>query len=113
MKILARYILAWMGAFGMMNLYFCRINISIALVAMVGVTENNDTDTIEEHCRDRGGGNESSVESEGDFDWSPSKQGFLTGSYYYGYTAGQVGEQASTYSYLSYCTLDTSSMAFI
>ena len=92
MKILARYILAWMGCFGMMNLYFCRINISIALVAMVGVTENNDNDTLGGHCSDRGGDDdESPVVSEGEFNWSPSKQGFLTGSYYYGYTAGQVG----------------------
>ena len=92
MKILARYILAWMGCLGMMNLYFCRINISVALVAMVGVSENTDNDTPEEHCKERGGGDESAEESSGEFDWSPSKQGLMTGSYYYGYTAGQVGE---------------------
>ena len=88
---LARYILAWMGALGMMNLYFCRINISVALVAMVGVTES-DNDTLETHCKDRGMGDNgtTTAASDGEFDWSPSKQGFLTGSYYYGYTAGQV-----------------------
>ena len=37
MKILCRYVLAWMGALGIMNVYFCRINISTAMVAMVGV----------------------------------------------------------------------------
>ena len=92
MKILARQILALMGSLGMMNLYFCRINISIAMVAMVGVSDNNDNDTLEVHCKDRGSASdESPVTSDGQFDWSPGKQGLLTGSYYYGYTAGQVG----------------------
>ena len=52
MEILTRYVLALMGAFGVMNMYFCRwqyflsrgfllilfrINLSSAIVAMVGV----------------------------------------------------------------------------
>ena len=39
MKFLWRYVLAWMGCFGIMNVYFCRINLSVAMVAMVGVEE--------------------------------------------------------------------------
>ena len=37
MQLLWRYVLAWLGCLGVMNVYFCRINISIAMVAMVGV----------------------------------------------------------------------------
>ena len=103
MKILARYILAWMGCLGMMNLYFCRINLSVALVAMVGVSENSDNDTLEEHCKERGGGEESPAESAGEFDWSPSWQGLLTGSYYYGYTAGQVQDCDKTQPHTLLC----------
>ena len=39
MKLLWRYVLAWMGCLGIMNVYFCRINLSVAMVAMVGVEE--------------------------------------------------------------------------
>ena len=61
---------------------------------MVGVTDNNDTLSSEEHCPDRGSQEEEGDSStDGEFDWSPSKQGLMTGSYYYGYTAGQVGNR--------------------
>ena len=43
-----RYVLAWMGCFGLMNVYFCRINLSVAMVAMVGVEQvpaDNVTET--------------------------------------------------------------------
>ena len=48
MKLLWRYVLAWMGCFGIMNVYFCRINLSVAMVAMVGVEQvppDNVTET--------------------------------------------------------------------
>ena len=92
MKVLCRYILAVMGGLGMMNMYFCRINLSVAMVAMVGVTNSSDSanDTAEQ-CKSRGGDDEDdSVDKEGEFDWSISEQGLLTGSYYYSYTVGQV-----------------------
>jgi len=40
MKVMWRYVLAWMGCLGIMNVYFCRINLSIAMVAMVGLDTN-------------------------------------------------------------------------
>ena len=39
MKLLWRYVLAWMGCLGIMNVYFCRINLSVSMVAMVGVEQ--------------------------------------------------------------------------
>ena len=51
MKVSCRYILAVMGSLGVMNVYFCRINLSVALVAMVGVANNsNSDDSVVEHC---------------------------------------------------------------
>ena len=38
-----RYILAYMGFYCTMVVYFCRINISIAIVAMTKQLQNNDT----------------------------------------------------------------------
>ena len=97
MKILCRYVLAVMGGLGMMNVYFCRINLSVAMVAMVGVTDSGDNvnDTVE-RCESRGNSDEEDpVVSNGEFDWSKSQQGLLTGSYYYSYTIGQVPIQKS------------------
>ena len=47
MEFLWRYVLAWMGCFGIMNVYFCRINLSVAMVAMVGVEEVEGTNFTE------------------------------------------------------------------
>ena len=67
-----------------------RINLSVALVAMVGVDHHNHSDTGV--CPGRGPGDERVVVTEGEFDWSKSEQGLVTGSYYWSYTAAQVGE---------------------
>ena len=48
MKFLWRYVLAWMGCLGIMNVYFCRINLSVAMVAMVGVEEVEGTNFTED-----------------------------------------------------------------
>ena len=107
MKILARYVLAVMGCLGFMNLLLCRLNISVAIVAMVGVSKpevipngnaHNDLEELE-YCMDNsyvdlnGSFHQSTqlkVNSKGDFDWSPKAQGFLIGAYYYGYASCQV-----------------------
>ena len=97
MKILCRYVLAVMGGLGMMNVYFSRINLSVVTVALVGVTDSSDNvnDTVE-RCESRGNSDEEDpVDSNGEFDWSKSQQGLLTGSYYYSYTIGQVPLQNS------------------
>ena len=94
MKILCRYILAVMGGLGMMNMYFCRINLSVAMVAMVGVSNNTDNtnDTVNRCSSEQNNGEDDSKVQEGEFDWSKDKQGLLTGAYYYSYTVGQVGK---------------------
>ena len=88
MKILCRYVLAWMGALGIMNVYFCRINLSVAMVAMVGVSKQSNLS--ESHCPDRFSSEEVSLVLDGEFDWSKKLQGLVMGSYYWGYAACQV-----------------------
>ena len=87
MEILHRYILAWMGCFGIMNVYFTRINISVAMVAMVGVTRTSNRS--ESACVDRFG-EEESLSIEGEFDWSLRDQQLVMGSYYWGYTLAMI-----------------------
>ena len=98
MRILCRYVLAWMGALGIMNVYFCRINLSTAMVAMVGVEKHSkpepNTNTSHSQCpgpvQVEG---EDQVFPEGEFSWTKKQQGLVTGSYYWGYATCQVFKQ--------------------
>ena len=76
----------------MMNMYFCRINLSVAMVAMVGVSNSSDSaNDTSEKCKSRGGDDEEDSDGPvGEFDWSKGDQGLLTASYSYSYTIGQV-----------------------
>ena len=86
-----RYVLAWMGCFGLMNVYFCRINLSVAMVAMVGV--DPPAGLANSSC----GSSERQKENErvgtdrvSEFSWSKPEQGMVTASYYWGYATCQV-----------------------
>ena len=86
-----RYVLAWMGCFGLMNVYFCRINLSVAMVAMVGI--DPPAGPVNSSCRgsERVEGDEERVgRVVGEFSWSKPEQGMVTASYYWGYAACQV-----------------------
>lgn len=61
-----RYILSIMAFFGMFNMYSCRVNMSVAVVAM---TKNG---------------------TEPNFDWSSSEKGLILSSFFYGYVSSQV-----------------------
>ncbi len=83
-----------MGFFATMVVYFCRINLSIAIVKMViRESESSENYTI---CPrnlengDTGDDQGDSAELTGDFDWSPSQRGELLGCYYYGYILTQI-----------------------
>jgi len=95
MKVLCRYVLAWMGALGIMNVYFCRINLSTAMVAMVGVEKHgkpseNKSNVVSQCPGSSESQGENRVFPEGEFDWSKKEQGLVTGSYYWGYAACQI-----------------------
>lgn len=122
MKILMRYVLAWMGAAGIMNVYFSRsvkhlslttfeslhchvfrINLSTAIVAMVGVERRGVTSVgnVSDVCPERVSSDISDISDEisddrdnsvlrGEFAWDKRQQGLLLGSYYWSYTAAQI-----------------------
>ena len=92
MQLLWRYVVAWMGCLGIMNLYFCRINLSIAMVAMVGVEGGKEVLPLNSStCPSRAGSTEEGGEGrEGEFEWSKGEQGLVTGSYYWSYAACQI-----------------------
>ena len=95
----ARHVLAVLGFFGIFNVYLCRLNLSIAIVAMVRQEEKPETDSSSgEYCpgpnatlaeEGEGNGGET-ISVVGEFDWDPGVRGDLLGSYYYGYIWTQV-----------------------
>ncbi|CAF0896386.1 unnamed protein product [Rotaria sordida] len=83
----ARYALAMWAFFGFFCLYAMRVNLSVAIVAMVApqsalnqsieacpTVEKNSTKPIPKY----------------EFDWDPSKEGFILGAFFYGYISTQV-----------------------
>ena len=72
----ARYILSYLGFLCTLVVYFCRVNLSIAIVAM---TEEKNTTLAN-----------GTIITESDFDWSTNEQTNLLGSYFYGYVCTQI-----------------------
>lgn len=91
-----RYILAISGFLGLTNVYFSRINLSMAVVDMIGDTTKTTNST--DQCPDTGGEESFSFatyeqeeeETTGEFSWNQNERGLILGSYYYGYTAMQI-----------------------
>ncbi|CAF1348080.1 unnamed protein product [Adineta ricciae] len=86
-NISSRYVLAIWAFFGFFALYSMRVNLSVAIVAMVApqstlnrsvqacpITKVNSTKPPPEY----------------EFDWEPSKQGLILGAFFYGYITTQI-----------------------
>ena len=99
----ARSTMAWLGFFGTLTVYFCRLNLSISIVSMTQ-TQNKPTssDGIDKiaicAATNQSGKNPfeslNLVENTGDFDWDIGAQGNILASYYYGYILTQASSQA-------------------
>lgn len=76
-----RYCLAVLAFFGMFNIYALRVNMSVAIVAMV----NNKTDYV----RDRAG-RDFNVTEPAEFKWDSGTQGVILSSFFYGYFITQI-----------------------
>ncbi|CAL4065472.1 unnamed protein product [Meganyctiphanes norvegica] len=97
----ARWALAFMCCLGTMNIYMVRINLNIAVVAMVKSNRTpqdiqaeclvNDTDTKSiNSSRLLQLPDNSTQAQEGEFEWDEAMQGVLIGSFFYGYLVTQV-----------------------
>nr|CAD7258593.1 unnamed protein product [Timema shepardi] len=91
----ARYVFALMGFLGASILYFVRVNISVAIVAMVNHTalasERTTVETSSEDVCPGGETNATSAKSEdGEFKWDEELQGIILSGFFYGYAAGQL-----------------------
>ncbi len=81
-----------MGFFATMVVYFCRINLSIAIVKMVGKEDKDSSNSSICPVTDLDNDDDDSEELDdpGDFDWTNGQRGDLLGCYYYGYILTQI-----------------------
>lgn len=85
----ARTALALMAFWGFFNVYCLRVNLSVALVAMVNSTapDTNSTNTSVE-CPESSSNSTST--SSGEFNWDETSQGLILGAFFYGYIVTQL-----------------------
>ncbi|GIY03574.1 hypothetical protein CEXT_105101 [Caerostris extrusa] len=102
-----RYLFAASGFLGFCVIYSIRVNLNVAIVAMVNSTAvyDKDNETVTAECKTTSvpfSTNSTSYgpPKEGEFIWSPQMQGVILGSFYYGYCVSQVpgGRLAEMYS---------------
>lgn len=73
-----RYLVAIMSFLGFVNVYALRVNLSVALVAMVSNTTSHYSNGTEY------------VITGPEFEWSPKLQGFVLSSFFFGYIVTQI-----------------------
>ncbi|XP_067000939.2 sialin isoform X2 [Anabrus simplex] len=92
-EVPARYVLALLGFLGITLQYVLKVNLSVAIVAMVHSVNHSTSEQQEDVCpiedssssESDGGGDD-----KGEFSWDEGLQGHLLSSYYYGYIATQL-----------------------
>ncbi|KAL9881863.1 major facilitator superfamily transporter 10 isoform 2-T2 [Glossina fuscipes fuscipes] len=88
----ARTVFGFMGFLGFAVVYAMRVNLSVAIVAMVNqsaIPHVNSSAMIDETCPADNKKNVT-ILSEGEFAWDESTQGLVLGSFFYGYVLTQV-----------------------
>jgi len=93
-----RLVLTFMGFLGSINMYCLRVNLSVALVAMVNHTQqaplNYSEDKFDDICESNGSIVATQLGKEGmeggDFDWDSYTQGVILAAFFYGYITTQV-----------------------
>ncbi|XP_060523249.1 sialin [Cylas formicarius] len=89
----SRHILGILGFLGFANVYAMRVNLSVAIVAMVNNTafppppaSNNSYD----HCPVNNSATNATTPTSGTFAWDEQTQGLVLGSFFYGYVLTQI-----------------------
>lgn len=97
-----RLILSILSFFGFFVVYCLRVNLSVALVAMVNATyikelessvadgnSTEDAGLVEELC-EAASYNETQKDDSGDYNWDAKKQGIILAAFFYGYIVTQI-----------------------
>jgi len=86
----ARYFFALMGFFGFANVYAMRVNLSVAIVAMVNNTAITNSSIANSSDSCPVVGNSTDLPVDGPFNWGAREQGWLLGAFFYGYVLTQI-----------------------
>jgi len=100
-KVAQRWVFAFLGSVGFMIVYGLKVNLSVAIIAMLNHTaiEKGNPHHVDEHhdnssgnSTDEGGCGEVKAAKleDGPFDWDENIQGLVLASYFYGYILTQV-----------------------
>jgi len=93
-----RLVLIVMGFLGFVNVYILRVNLSIALVAMVNhtqlpytiVSHNHSENTADDICKSKESIAGNVHAKSGEFNWDSQEQGTVLAAFFYGYIFTQV-----------------------
>lgn len=97
-----RLVLMGMAFFGFLNIYCLRVDLSVALVAMVKSTDESPTNLTSDvmtnatgspatdDCGGAGKSQHHASASEGTFEWTENMQGVVLASFFYGYVTTQL-----------------------
>ena len=87
-----RHVLAFVAFLGFINVYCLRVNLSVALVAMVNqsiATGNATESNISDECPNY---ENRTVHHGGEMNWNSNKQAQVLAAFFYGYIVTQVTE---------------------
>ncbi|XP_028173532.1 putative inorganic phosphate cotransporter [Ostrinia nubilalis] len=87
--IKSRTVLGIMGFLGFANVYAMRVNLSVAIVAMINSTEVPSNETLDV-CPATTPSNSSVPAKTGDFDWTTEQQSLILSSFFFGYVLTQI-----------------------
>ncbi|XP_053609606.1 putative inorganic phosphate cotransporter [Plodia interpunctella] len=87
----SRTVLGIMGFLGFANVYAMRVNLSVAIVAMINsTTPMPSNDSTLDVCPAPAPSNNSMPIKPGDFNWTAEQQSIILGSFFYGYVLTQI-----------------------
>lgn len=84
-----RHLLAFLAFLGFFNVYCMRVNLSVAMVAMVNTTEKAEVNLSSGECPDDHAKN-TTTNNNGEFNWHSDTVGYILGSFFYGYLVTQI-----------------------
>ncbi|CAD5119812.1 DgyrCDS8396 [Dimorphilus gyrociliatus] len=86
--ISCRHIMALFSFLGFVNVYAMRVNLSVALVAMVNASYSKDNDTSNE-CPNPNANTTKQLNT-GEFNWDSNTQNLILAAFFYGYIVTQI-----------------------
>ena len=85
-----RHTFVLLSFLGFANIYAMRVNLSVAIVAMVSSSDRKNDTNIGTQCPIPNTTHDDPDIGGGDFDWNSKEQGLILGSFFYGYVVTQI-----------------------